>query len=725
MSEDLSNPNLASFLDDVVNEVNDEMRSDEEEFDQFIESLSENEDKFTDKAFLAEGGMKNIYRVKEKQTLRNVAMAQLKGSEHNRKKILSFLREARITALLEHPNIVPIYEINQKDGLPYFTMKEIQGETLGFILSKLKENSYKYRKKYDLNSLLSIFIKVCDAIAYSHSRNIVHLDLKPDNIHVGEFGEVLVIDWGLAKDLNAKHETFDYLPEEIELKPEVTMDGFVKGTIGYMAPEQAKGENSKKDKLTDIYSLGAILYTILAFEAPYENKDLKEAIAKIAVGKYKKLLPSQSIPSALISVVERAMQPDKENRYQSVEEIRDDVQLFLNGFATKAQEATLSQLLLLFYKRNKALCTSAALFICALIIITTFFIISLKESENKANKHARLAVKNAEEASKKEAEARRLFEDLSKTIKAKDELTETSIPLIMKRVDFMKKEMEFKEAYAILSEVTSPSIQDVQYWLECGFLKLGEIKPKEALKFFDKAAAIENSQNIQNAIKFCKKYDSFSDDLSMARNYLKDLCSIQNNFLVCHFCLSLYSSWQSYTEGRIKFIKDALRIVNPQMEELLVEIHPLQERTVLNIKLNNNKKLWDISCLSGLKIDKLSLVACKGLKSLIFLKTTGIKKLDLSDTDGNKLRFRQNVYNVWIYSLEELTMKNMELKYLRLGNKPNFKLLDFAGSNLNIDNVLNQQVQDLNLCSTSLVNEASIKKLPQSEKAHNSKRIPL
>lgn len=713
MSEQPANHNLANFLDDVVNEVNEDIRTDEEEFEQFIDSLSDQSDKYASKEFIAEGGMKNIYRVQEKHTLRKVAMAQLKNSEHSKKKILSFLKEARITALLEHPNIVPVHEINQKDGLPYFTMKEIQGQTLGYILRKLKDKSYKFRKLYDLNNLLNIFIKVCDAIAYAHSKNIVHLDLKPDNIHVGEFGEVLVIDWGLAKNLDDKIDSVEYLPEELDLKPQATMDGMIKGTIGYMAPEQARGENSEKDKLTDIYSLGAILYTILALEPPYKNDDLVVAIGQISKGKYTKITESSNIPKALISVSERAMEKHKNDRYQSVEELQDDVQLFLSGFATKAQEASLSQLIVLFYKRNKTLCSVAASFLLALVIITTFFIISLKESENKANINARLAVKNAEEASKKEAEARRLFDDLSRTIKAKDELTHTSIPLILKRFDFLRREMEFDQSFLILDEVHSDSIKDVRYWLESAYYKLGIIQPKEALVYLEKANAIASSDEIKRAIAICKKYSPFTNDYQMAQQYLKDLFALQQPFLTGHYCQHIHREWQDNKNQKIPFIKNALKIVNPQEPSLKISIEYLSNSSSYNIKLDNNQKLWDISPLAGLAINKLSMVGCKGLKSLIFLKSTGIKILNLSETDGNKLKFRQNVYNVWIDSLEELTMRNMDLKYLRLGGRPNYQLFDFAGSSVNLINITNQNVKDLNLCSAKLESLDSLKRYSQ------------
>ncbi|MEI8342624.1 MAG: serine/threonine-protein kinase, partial [Verrucomicrobiota bacterium] len=146
------------------------------------------------------GGMKSVHRAHDLNANRDVAMAKLREASAPPRRMRRFVREARITAALEHPNIVPVHEIGvDETGKPYFTMKLLGGETLHSVLKKLSSGDAAFQKKYTLARLLQIFQSVCNAAAFAHSRGIIHLDLKPSNIQVGDFGEVLVLDWGLAK----------------------------------------------------------------------------------------------------------------------------------------------------------------------------------------------------------------------------------------------------------------------------------------------------------------------------------------------------------------------------------------------------------------------------------------------------------------------------------------------------------------------------------------------
>ena len=183
------------------------------------------------------GGMKTVLQVKDKDTARDVAMAIMADAEN---KSLDdkrrFLQEARITAKLEHPNIVPVHDIGiDSTGAPYFTMKLIKGETLSAILKKLSENDPEYLKKYDLTTLLRFFIRICNAVAFAHSKRVLHLDLKPENIQIGDFGEVVLMDWGLARvesdGSDESHERPGESPEKAAARKKdtiVTMDGVTK-----------------------------------------------------------------------------------------------------------------------------------------------------------------------------------------------------------------------------------------------------------------------------------------------------------------------------------------------------------------------------------------------------------------------------------------------------------------------------------------------------------------
>ena len=228
------------------------------------------------------GGMGRILEAEETPLRRPVAMKVLLTSERGQGHAEErFIREARVTGGLEHPSIVPVHELNvDETGRVFYTMKLVKGLTLREVLHRLSNGEPEARRSYKLQSLLTIFQKVCDAVAFAHAQPspIIHRDLKPDNIMVGEYGEVLVMDWGLAKVLGRDDLLEDdkqYRANSDETKKDdkdtallVTQPGTTMGTPGYMAPEQARGQAGTADERTDIYALGAILYALLTLEAP-------------------------------------------------------------------------------------------------------------------------------------------------------------------------------------------------------------------------------------------------------------------------------------------------------------------------------------------------------------------------------------------------------------------------------------------------------------------------
>ena len=339
------------------------------------------QEKYIFRKSIGRGGMKMVIQVKDRDTMRDIAMAVFPDAA-NRPASDSrrFIDEARITASLEHPNIVPVHDIGiDATGAPYFTMKLLRGETLASVLKKLGAGDPEYRELYPLGTLLRIFNKVCDAVAFSHSKGVIHLDLKPENIQIGDFGEVLLMDFGLAKVISKADE--DVMNEAPGMKtqsyiPGVTIDGVTKGTPGYMAPEQAAGKNSLKDFRTDVYSLGAILYSIATCENPLtERNDMKQMMIDTVKGRIippRERTPERLIPGALDAVIRKAMSVHPQNRYQSVKELRDEIRAFLNGFATQAEKAGLAKQLLLFIRRNKITFPAIAVSIFLLLGITFY-----------------------------------------------------------------------------------------------------------------------------------------------------------------------------------------------------------------------------------------------------------------------------------------------------------------------------------------------------------------
>ncbi len=313
------------------------------------------------------GGMKTVTEVRDKDTGRTVAMASIPdAADRHVSDLYRFVQEAVITARLEHPNIVPIHEIGiDSTGAPYFTMKLLKGRTLATLIKKLRDKEPYETNKYNEERLLFIFMRVCNAIAFAHSQHIIHLDLKPENVHIGEFGEVLVLDWGLAKYIgpsdNPANPMLKYHPAYDDGKtPKVsngeTLDGIARGTPGYMAPEQAAGLNSQKDERSDIYALGSILYAMMTLRNPLAVTEVKKMLIKTIRGeitppnKLKKL--DRPVPSGLEAIIMKAMHQKPEMRYQTVNELRDDLFAYIGGYATTAESPGPLRKVWLFFVRN-------------------------------------------------------------------------------------------------------------------------------------------------------------------------------------------------------------------------------------------------------------------------------------------------------------------------------------------------------------------------------------
>ena len=348
------------------------------------------EERYGQAELIAVGGMKRIFKVLDRHGNRHVAMARL---HEDASELLfdPFIREARLTALLEHPNIISVHDVGvDKEGQPYFTMDLKIGDGLDVVLRKALADG-----GCPLSDRLDVFLKVCDAITYAHSRDVIHLDLKPANIQVGHYGEVLVCDWGLGKLIGGTDEIDDDVLLNPDLLNGMTVYGQVKGTPGYMAPEQIRGDD--RDKRTDIYALGALLYAVLTYRPPLAGDTdamLQAAVSGDVVPPTER---GRGVPEALSSVVMKAMALKPADRYASVSDLVTDVRAFLGGFSPVAHESGLSTELLLFYRRNRVSCNLVAAFGAIVVVVTALFVDRLSAKREQAETlAARLRVEQQE-----------------------------------------------------------------------------------------------------------------------------------------------------------------------------------------------------------------------------------------------------------------------------------------------------------------------------------------
>ena len=371
---------------------------------------------------LAKGGMGVVLDAKDLNCRRKVAMKVLSDEHRNSvDQILRFIVEAQICAQLEHPSIVPVYELSvDSSGSVFYTMKLVRGVTLVDILIEIKKNNQEYIDDFPLLRLLTIFLRVCDAIAFAHSKYVVHRDLKPENIMIGDYGEVLVMDWGLAKILDPDEALSEKKSDGANLNQEYssefddsidsilsdgkfsdsmkTMYGQVMGTPGFMPPEQALGKVEDIDPRSDVYALGGILFNILALEPPITGLSIKHLIRKIIKGDIKSPIlfnkenefphcPGKKIPEPLSAIAMKALSSHPADRYQNVREVQNDVEKYLGGFATSVEDAGFLKILFLLIKRNKARFIAGAVTLLVLFCTVTIFMIKIIEAKEVAEEN--------------------------------------------------------------------------------------------------------------------------------------------------------------------------------------------------------------------------------------------------------------------------------------------------------------------------------------------------
>lgn len=364
-----------------------------------LNSLKAQAERYRELEKIAEGGEKKITLVHDHRLDRRVAMARAVRSAAPQD-LEQFLREARLTANLAHPNIMPVYNMGlDNDGEPFFSMELIPGDSLKTILRKLRDGDDEYRKTHPLSTLLNIFLKICDAIAYAHSRNVLHLDIKPDNIRVGGFGEVLVCDWGLARVVNEPVEKAggETEPLDGDVLNDMTLSGTMKGTPGFMAPEQTQAYGAKTPQ-TDIYALGALLYMMLTHKLPVDGQSANEVIQNTRDGK---IIPPRRradgvVPKGLSAVAMKALSLDPADRYGNAMELRAEIARFLSGHPTQAEHAGVFTQVSLLLQRHSRIAFLLIFFLVLLAAVIGGNLVAISREKAQAVAARKTAEENFE-----------------------------------------------------------------------------------------------------------------------------------------------------------------------------------------------------------------------------------------------------------------------------------------------------------------------------------------
>jgi serine/threonine protein kinase len=326
----------------------------------------------------AKGGLGQVSVARDSELNREVALKEIQSRfADNAESRARFVQEAEITGGLEHPGIVPVYGLGQyADGRPFYAMRFIRGDSLEEAVERFHDAAQPGRdsteRSLELRNLLGRFIDVCNAIAYAHSRGVLHRDLKPGNVMLGKYGETLVVDWGLAKPvgtINSQEPS-----NEPALRPifgsgsAPTQMGSAIGTPSYMSPEQASGRIDQLGPASDIYSLGATLYCLLTGRPPMAEGSIEEILRDVRNGDFPRPSAVKSdVPKALEAIYLKAMSLKPEDRYGATSEIGEEIEHWLADEPVSASPDSVGQRVIRWLRHHRGLAQMGA---AALLVIT-------------------------------------------------------------------------------------------------------------------------------------------------------------------------------------------------------------------------------------------------------------------------------------------------------------------------------------------------------------------
>ena len=594
---------------------------------------------------LGEGGQKHILVCKDSFTQRKLAMAVLKDSQKLSNNE-AFINEARISAHLEHPNIVPLYDLGlDEDNKPYFTMKLLSGENLQKIIEG---------QSLSVNESLEIFLKVCDAMAYAHSQGIVHLDLKPENIQVDSFGQVLVCDWGLAQNL-----------KELQASDQKS----IRGSLAYMAPEQIRGEGIGIE--SDIYALGGILYALFIGEASYSSSDCKERMKAPELKPSKEMLEKlNQIPLGIKAVVLKAMESDTRNRYQTVSDLSKEIRAYIAGFATSAENPSSFTLIKKAVARHKTL---------SFVMLSSLVLISVLGSLSfvKINNEKEIAQQAQEIAEKSERKTRVLFGELKVEQETRQAISESSAKSFLQLAKDDYKKGKYQASLNAVKESLKLDPKIKGAWDLRGKLEFGYLRFSEAKKSLQKGSLSPKQEWLMElADKGLTKEGEVKPSAKQIYDVRREIVRGKLGFSGLH-ALMFYNMVKNYNiEERLMFAEQSYRDNHNFFAGRQDKANfTLQKKgKYYSIDASGNKGTSMTIVLFELPITSLNLSGA-GVRQLEGLRGMPLRSLDISNTSvssigplkDTKIKYL-NLIDTSVFDLSPL--RETQIEHLILGDRP-------------------------------------------------------
>jgi len=633
---------------------------------------------------IAVGSFKKVWKVFDRKTERHLALAELlKPDKEGAKE--RFIREAKLTALLDHPNIISVYDIGiNEDDNPFFVMELKDGLSLHEMLFKKNQTSLSD----DIDLELQTFLKICDALNYAHSNGILHLDIKPANIQVGEHGETRVGDWGMGQLTPSKIDFSEHREIDPDLMTPLTLSKHIRGTPGYMAPEQTK-VGYKPDHRSDIFSLGILLAVILTKQPPIEG-DGTVLIENTQAGKFiytHPLASGSALPSGLKAIIQKAMAIEKEDRYQTVSELQADLRLYMKGYPTLAEGQGWFIDLRHLYKRNRSVSLTALAGLLVLSLVSAFYIIRLKVSEQLAHQSRKdtelaLEVSNAERSRAEQLQMLYLREKqfaenvVSKTYHLNFEILQKSTQPNL----FDDPVTAFKNAEDRLDEKLNENPNHAGYNQQKGLLAF--IKQDFNRAYFDLSAFQHGIEDLLSVSAIFKQRYSQKEKGLLPLNGMLELIELmvqrQDRMPILMMLLAYDSKFRDPWD-HAQLVKSLIKFANPEwdaffaydakrnhltlrgdhLNSLSLGFQPLLKTLKiksLDIKSSNFREL---SQIKGLKLNQLDLRETKALSIKPLLDADICKRVIITPEQFNRREIEQVSKQISILEKEkELTPKN-------------------------------------------------------------------